>query len=216
MAKNKLRLRGTSTVSAFIKGFVDGRMHTAELDNQTQNLNSAFISSRICRFDELCCNRVIQLVNDLSAVRIEADVLAHEISELPGNDIEATTPSSEIRPATAAEARNIRDSARDAADKAEKSRKKVEKRKEIIRRLTEIENITTKKERICREELSAVADRLERCFCVYCHGALLKPVYKRYIPEVRYEKKLEGYLSDYVYLKQKIREILDKEEDENV
>ena len=202
--QKKLKLKGIGTLSALFKGFIDGRTHAAELSGEPPIMRSAFISSRLCRYDELCSKLVVILENELSAVRVEADVLTHELDAMPQAEGQFVTR----RAATATQSREIR---RDAV-REDKIQKCGERRKEIIRRLTEIDNVLSKKELIAKEELKSLADRLERCFCIYCRGALLRPISRDIIPRVKCEGSLEDYLSAHSSLKKRLRKILDKEE----
>lgn len=228
MRKKVLKLKGLKTPKwcLFIHGFTNGRMKTAAVDSESGNLNSAYIHGKIYLFEKLCHERVRQLDCELSESRTEAETLILELNELVvppqccSNDFAANGTESAIPPDTAAAAQ----AGRAAAASAEKAAKAAAQRKQecekilarrawIVCRLVAIREELALEERICSEELAAVADALRSCFCAYGHGALLKPINPTYVPPVDYQCYLDGCRTDHEVLKAKITNVLGKEVD---
>lgn len=226
MKKKTLKLKGLKTpkLFLFIHGFTNGRMKTAAVDSESGNLNSAYIHGKVYLFDKLCHDRVIQLDCGLSELRTEAQTLILELNELVvpppyrANDLVMHGTGDANAPDTVAAAQ----AGRAAADSAEKAAQAAMQRKQereniltrrawIIRRLVAIREKFALEERICSEELAATADALRTCFCAYGHGALLKPINHTYIPPVDYQCYLDGFRADYLALKTKITNVLEKE-----
>lgn len=228
MKKKTLKLKGLKTpkLFLFIHGFTNGRMKTAAVDSESGNLNSAYIHGKVYLFDKLCHDRVIQLDCGLSELRTEAQTLILELNELVipplycANDLAMHGTGDANAPNTVAAAQ----AGRAAAASAEKAARAATQRKQereniltrrawIIRRLVAIREKLALEERICSEELAATADALRNCFCIYGHGALLKPINHTYIPPVDYQCYLDGFRADYLVLKTKITNVLEKEAD---
>lgn len=228
MKKKTLKLKGLKApkLFLFIHGFANGRMKTAAVDSESGNLNSAYIQGKVYQFDKLCHDRVIQLDGGLSEIRTEAQTLILELNELVvpplygSNDMATNGIGGANAPDTVATAQ----AGRVAAASAEKAALAAVQRKQerenilarrawIIRRLIAIQEKLALEERICSEELAATADALRNCFCAYGHGALLKPINHTYIPSVDYQCYLDGFRADYLVLKTKITNVLEKEAD---
>lgn len=224
-----MRLKGLRTPRPFIfiRGFVNGRMKTAELDHENSRLSSAYVSGMTCLFNEYCQKRVTRLESDLSAVRMEAETLLLEFKTLPGDrQTEASAWPYEVPvklPATVAEAQRLRAAARSSAQAAELSSRVLEKqeaattrRAAILGRLAEIKSRVATKEQICCQELGAVADALRARFCSYAQGVLMKPIRTQYIPELEYARYLDNYYASHNTLKREIAAVLKPQEEEVV
>lgn len=225
MKKKTLKLKGLKTpkLFLFIHGFTNGRMKTAAVDSESGNLNSAYIHGKVYLFDKLCHDRVIQLDCGLSELRTEAETLLLELNELVvpplyhANDL-ATHGVNASDTVVAAQAGRAAaacaEKAAQAAAQRKQERENIRARRSwIIRRLVAIREKLALEERICFEELAATADALRNCFCAYGHGALLKPINHTYIPPVDYQCYLDGFRADYLVLKTKITNVLEKEAD---
>lgn len=228
MKKKTLKLKGLKTpkLFLFIHGFTNGRMKTAAVDSESGNLNSAYIHGKVYLFDKLCHDRVIQLDCGLSEIRTEAQTLILELNELVvpplygSNDMATNGIGSANAPDTVAAAQAGRASAASAEKAAQAAAQRKQERENIlarrawiIRRLVAIREKLALEERICSEELAATADALRNCFCAYGHGALLKPINTTYIPLIDYQCYLDGFRADYLVLKAKITNVLEKEAD---
>lgn len=228
MKKKVLKLKGLKTPKwcLFIHGFTNGRMKTVAVDSENGNLNSAYIHGKIYQFNKLCHERVCQLDCDLSERRTEAETLILELNEMVvpppyrSNDLAVNSTgianaSDTVAAAQAgrAAAANAEKDAKAAAQRKQERENILARRAEIIRRLVAIREKLALEERICFEELAATADALRSCFCAYGHGALLKPINHTYIPPVDYQCYLDGFRADYLVLKTKITNVLEKEAD---
>lgn len=228
MKKKTLKLKGIKTpkLFLFIHGFTNGRMKTAAVDSESGNLNSAYIHGKIYQFNKLCHERVVQLDRGLSELRTEAQTLILELNEMVvpplyrANELATNSAGDAVTKDSIAAAQACRAAAANAekADQAASQRKQereniLARRAWIIRRLVAIREKLALEERICFEELAATADALRNCFCAYGHGALLKPINHTYIPPVDYQCYLDGFRADYLVLKTKITNVLEKEAD---
>lgn len=208
----------------FVRGFVNGRMRTADLDQENSRLSSAYINGMTCLFNEYCQKRISKLETDLSAVRMEAVTLLLELEALHEKDMEipAEMPGvPDTFPATVAEAQHLRSAARTFAQAAELSNHALEqqevtvaRRTAILSRLAEIRSRIAAKEQVCCQELGAAADALRARFYVYAHGVLLKPIRTRYIPEMEYARYLENYYACHNTLKREMAAVLMPQEEE--
>ncbi|MCD8097714.1 MAG: hypothetical protein LUE31_06725, partial [Lachnospiraceae bacterium] len=86
------------------------------------------------------------------------------------------------------------------------------RRREILQRLTEIRHRINSRNRICEEELGAVADRLTAKFAAYASGVLLKPFSADVLPQLDWRPHLEDYYHDHAPLMGRISEALDETE----
>lgn len=227
MRNKTLTLRGVHTPRPFlfIRGFVNGRMKTADLDQENSRLSSAYVSGMTCLFNEYCQKRVAMLETDLSAVRMEAETLLLELKALPRDsqaEASAEAPGVSAKlPTTVAEAQRFRAVARSSAQAAELSSLVLEKqeaatarRTAILGRLAEIRSRIATKEQVCCQEFGATADALRARFCVYAHGVLLKPIRTRYIPEMEYAQYMDNYYAAHNTLKREIAVVLKSQEEE--
>lgn len=218
--KRKMSGLGAPRFALFIRGFWDGRTGAAAVDQELGFLNSAYVHGRLFRYGEFCDENVIWLEKELAAVRTEAMIKMAELSELgipelPDENTTVPARGAYQLPVTAAEARECRRTAelaeqeRKLREETEEKRKDAMARKgEIIHRLIEIKNKIETRERIVDKELSSAAEALRSRMCSYCHGAVLSPVYARYIPAVEYSSHLGSYLRDHEFLCRKIDEAL--------
>ena len=223
MKHKKLKLKGLKVPKflVFLYGFINGRTKTAAINGEHGYLDASYIHGRTHLFDELCKKYIIQLEKELSEARAEAETLMLELQTLscpaqPQNT--GAAPRMGKLPDTVAQAQLCRDEAVAAKRAAERRDAWKQQREEvlarqswIIRRLVKIREQLTLGERVCVEELSAIAHALQERFCIYCHGALLKPVHPDYIAPVEFAHFMVDYHADYEALKQKITDILDKE-----
>lgn len=219
MKQKKLKLIGLKTPRClvFLYGFVNGRMKTAGINGEHGYLDASYIHGRIHLFDELCKKRISQLEKELSEARVEAETLMLELPSL-------TCPAQPQNTGAASGAGKLpetvtrRDEAAAAKRFAERQdiwkqqcEEVLARRSWIIRRLVKIREQLTLSEWVCAEELSAVAHALQERFCIYCHGALLKPVHPGYIAPVEFEPFMDNYRANHETLKQMITNVLEKE-----
>lgn len=222
MKKKNPKLKGLKTPNlfVFIHGFVNGRMRTAAVDGERGYVNSAYVHGRIHLFDEFCKKRIVQLEKETSEPRSEAQTLILELQALPCPPAIHDQPNAQAEkfPDTVTEAQSCRAKAAAAAKNAEiiaahkqKREDIIARRSWIIRRLIKIREQLALSERVCAEELSATAHALQDRFCVYGHGALLKPVCPDHIPAIEFESFLANYLAESEALQQKITAVLEEE-----
>lgn len=223
MKQKKLKLKGLKTPKClvFLYGFVNGRMKTAAINGEHGHLDAAYIHGRTHLFDELCKKRIIQLEKELSEARAEAETLMLELPSLtcPAQPQNTGAASGEGKlPDTVTQAQICRDEAAAAKRFAERQdiwkqqcEEVLARRSWIIRRLVKIREQLTLSERVCAEELSAVAHALQERFCIYCHGALLKPVHPGYLAPVEFAPFMANYRANHEMLKQMITNVLEKE-----
>lgn len=223
MKKRNQTVKGLRTplLFVFIHGFLNGRFKTAGVDQDTKFLNGAYINGKIYLFYEFCKKRVAKLVAELASIRTEANALIMEFRALPPvpAEVKQFDRPTYVPPRTAQEAEEGRSGARNTAQAAalakradEEREKNIARRREIIQRLVEIRNRIAVRERICCEELGAVAQALKDRFCVYGHGVLMQPVRTAHIPPIEYTDHLVDYYADCAPLKINIAAILDEEE----
>jgi len=226
MQRNKtLMLKGLRTPRPvlFVRGFVNGRMKTADLDQENSRLSSAYVSGMTCLFNEYCQKRVAKLETDLSAVRMEAETLLLELQALPEAEAaEVQAPGLPDKlPETVAEAQHLRSAAKASAQAAELSSRVLEKqeaaaarRAAILGRLSEIKSRIAAKEQVCCQELGAASEALRARFCTYAHGVLMRPIRTRYIPDLEYARYLDSYYAAHNTLKREIATALKPQEEE--
>lgn len=228
MQRNKtLTLKGLRTPRPvlFVRGFVNGRMKTADLDQENSRLSSAYVSGMTCLFNEYCQKRVAKLETDLSAVRMEAEALLLELQALPeaeAAEVPAEAPGLPDKlPETVAEAQHLRSAAKASSQAAEFSSRVLEKqeataarRATILGRLSEIKSRIAAKEQVCCQELGAASEALRARFCTYAHGVLMRPIRTRYIPDLEYARYLDGYYAAHNTLKRELATVLKPQEEE--
>lgn len=231
MKKKTLKLKGLRTPRVFIFAhcFFDGRFKTVAIDPDSNLMHSAYINNKMFLFNEFCKRRIIVMENDLSSLCTEAEILLMELTllDIPKNTPE--TPPNSIGkvpskpPSTSAEAQILRATARAAAQVDEDvARSKqiyeeaVARYQKIIQRLVEIRDQIKSSELIANEELAANAEALKGRLCTYAHGALLKPVYTRYIPGIEYTRHFEEYRKSHDDLKHELANVIKERGIENV
>lgn len=215
------------TPSAFIylMGFVDGRVKTAAINNNT--LNSAFIDSRLNMFQAYCENRIKRLEKDLSAVYTEASLLLMEFNTLSNKETVLT--SNDINtidaislPATVEEAQRIRSAAKKAqAEKnateyaASRKEKRTSRKVEILKRLVEVNDLISTEERACYSDLYLTSFRLRAVFNTYSKAVVLKPISDECIPIIDIEHSFDRYNAFHESLKMRLIEVTDLSRKEN-
>ena len=227
--KVKMKGIGTPAIIVFMHGFVDGRCKSAGIEQDTGLLNSAYVNGKVDLFCKYCCERVDRLETDVAALCTEAETLLMELeamSEIIKANEDAKgesvkTPkklldSVEEAQAARADARKAA-KAYEAVEQSVTKRSQMEKRKTgILQQLVQIRDRIANKETNCRNELSATAFALKERMCVYGHGALLKPILNRYIPQMEHEWAFDLYNNNHDEIKQRIYEVVKKEGREDV
>lgn len=227
--KVKMKGLGTSTVIVFMHGFFDGRLKSADIDQDSRLLNSAYVNGKVDLFYQYCSERVDRLETDIAAICTEAETLLMELESMPAmiqaNEVPAVENVKIPRklPDSMEEAQVARADARkaakanEAAEQSKAYRCQMQKRKtDILQRLVQIRARIANKETKCRNELRATVFALKERLCVYGHGVLLKPILNRYIPQVEYEWAFDLYNKNHDEIKRRISGVVKKEEDENV
>lgn len=234
MKNKKVKMKGlaTPTVVVFLHGFFDGRFRTAGIDQDSGLLNSAYTNGKIDLFYKYCNERVDRLETDIASVCAEAETLLIELKSMPSTckrnetDWVESVKTPKVSLDFAQEAQNAqaaRFAAREVAkanvaiEQAKEKRSQIEKRKtDILQCLVQIRNCISNKETNCRNELSATSFALKERMCVYGHGVLLKPILSRNIPQLEYEWAFELYNNNHDEIKQRISEVVNKEDVEHV
>ena len=224
--KKKIKLRGLHTpkLILFLHGFFDGRFKGAAIDPETNILNSAFMYQRIFQYNEFCEKNLVKMESDLEGIRTEAENLMEELKEInifqtEKKEIIFSDYVKQKIPSTTTEAQQYRNEAR--SEKKENQRKKQlqeehnkmsSKKTTIIRRLIEIQNSISTKENITERSMMSVAEALKASLCPYCHGAILKPLYEHYIPQIGCSLQLKKYQEKHKDFNEKISTVLNREE----
>lgn len=224
MKQKKKKLKGLKVpkLLVFLYGFTNGRMKTAAINGEHGYLDASYIHGRIHLFEKLCKESIIQLEQGVSKARVEAEMLILEMQSLSIPDCPQDTGAAAKTgklPNTVAEAQLCRaeaQAARQAADRRDAWKQQQEeamaRHSWIVRRLVQIREQLALSERVCVEELSSIAHALQERFCIYCHGALLKPVRPGYIAPVEFAHFMTDYHANYEALKQRITDVLEKED----
>ncbi|MCD8147943.1 MAG: hypothetical protein LUD84_11830 [Clostridiales bacterium] len=66
-----------------LHGFFDGRLGAAAIDEESGELNSAYVNGKLFRFYKFCHEWVSQLERDSAGIRTEAAALIQEFYSLP-------------------------------------------------------------------------------------------------------------------------------------
>lgn len=224
--KQSLSLRGLHVPLPFIflKGFLNGRFRTAALSGDDHLLTSAYISGKCQLYRELCHDQMVQLEQDLSSVRTEAETALLALHSM-GSPFKAEVADAAITHSTPRvlrsrfEAKQIREDARRANRAAEsaaqsKARKEqyLAERTQHIERLVEIKHKIHTRENTCREELDATASALRERMCVYGHGVLLRPFTDDYLPTLDPTTPFRDYKARHQDLMSRIDNALEQEE----
>ncbi|MCD8148324.1 MAG: hypothetical protein LUE92_01920 [Clostridiales bacterium] len=181
MRSKKVRMmRGLNvpTCIVFIHGLFDGRLKAAGVDPETGVLNSAYVNGKLNLYHKYCIDMVEGLEEDIAGMCVEAETLLMELVSFP---------------ASTKESQAVRDEARRSA---------------ILLRLVQISEETGNMETNCRNELAATGFSLRERLCVYAHGALLKPVFNRYIPQIEYDWAFNSYHANHDEMKVRVSKIL--------
>ena len=231
MKNKKVKMKGvaTPTIVVFLHGFFDGRFRTASIDQDSGLLNSAYTNGKTALFYKYCNERVDWLETDIASVCTEAETLLMELKSMPSicerNEtywVESVkTPKVPLDFAQDAQAARFAarevEKANAAIEQAKEKKSQVEKRKiDILQRLVQIRDHISNKETNCHNELSATSFALKERMCVYGHGVLLKPILSRNIPQLEYEWAFKLYNNNHDEIKQRISEVVNKEDVENV
>lgn len=227
MKNKKVKMKGvaTPTIVVFLHGFIDGRFRTAGIDQDSGLLNYAYTNGKTALFCKYCNERVDWLETDIASVCTEAETLLMELKSMPSicerNEtywVEGVkTPKVPLDFAQDAQAAREVEKANAAIEQAKEKKSQIEKRKtDILQRLVQIRDYISNKETNCHNELSGTSFALKERMCVYGHGVLLKPILSRNIPQLEYEWAFKLYNNNHDEIKQRISEVVNKEDVENV
>lgn len=231
MNKKKVKMKGlaTPTVMLFLRGFFDGRFRAAGIGKDSSLLDSAYTNGKTDLFYKYCNERVDRLENDIASIITEAETLLMELRSMPvtckGEEIDRAECVK--APKVSSDSTQDAQAARSTAQKAAEAKKAIEQAKakenqikkrktDILQRLVQIRDRISNKEANCRNEISATAFALMERMCVYGHGVLLRPILNRNIPQLEYEWAFDLYNNNHNEIKQRISEVVKKEEVEHV
>lgn len=167
----------------FLLGFFHGKLlKTAAIDPASETISSSYITGKKKAFGEYCAQMVRNLENELKSVRGEAAslfteeaLIRRQLEDIP------TEVSSDI------------EGRRQARRIVQRRHSLEERHKGIIQRLVEIDTKLHSRELVVREEMTATASAMQSIFSSYGHGALLVPLYGKYVPVVTFEEYFTMY-----------------------
>lgn len=168
----QIKMQGshTPTPIIFVHGFINGRVKSAGIDQDTNALNSSYVNAKLNVFYKFAKEKVGRLQQETSAICQEAEQLLFELRNLRKDAIKLDLEKSYI------DSQRLRQLAR------------IKKRKEEIqKRLVQIHTCILLKEDKCRNDIDIAANKIKAQFFTYAHGVTLRPVNSLQIPEVNYD-----------------------------
>lgn len=187
--KNKNTIPGMKIPALLIwlYGFLHKLLKTAAIDADTGLIVSSYITNKSNQYEKYVSVAIIKHENCLKAVHAEAAELLLE---------ERLLAPKLAKPVLAANDASVQEK-HEMVSQVESYLAAEERHKEILNCLMQIKGRIESAERITEQDLKTTAAALRARMATYTHGATLRPVFDRMIPQLGYQTEWERYRSTH-------------------